>query len=112
VLQRQLVRRIGLGPGDLVFGELVVGHRVETLHALGDLAIGDPLHLELVQAAEIGDLLEGKRRVVDEPNGGGLRHDRERHMSCPSCRLTGKRTGSARPGIGAPSALWGGMAAI
>jgi hypothetical protein len=36
------------------------------------LAVGDALDLERVQAGEVGDLLEGERGVVDQPDGGGL----------------------------------------
>ena len=39
-----------------------------------DLAVGDALHLERMQAAEIGDLLEGHGSVVHQPDGRGLRH--------------------------------------
>ena len=41
---------------------------------LGGLAVGDRLHLERVQPAEVGDLLEGQRGVVDQPDGGRLGH--------------------------------------
>ena len=39
-----------------------------------DFAVGDRLHLERVELAEIGDLLEGQRGVLDQPDGGRLGH--------------------------------------
>ena len=47
-----------------------------TANAGRDLAVGDALHLERMQFAEIGDLIEGQRGVLDEPNGRRLRHQR------------------------------------
>ena len=65
-----------LGLGDLLAGELAGGDRVHALDAVGDVAVGDALHFEHVQAAELGDLLEGERGVVDQPDGGRLGHQR------------------------------------
>ena len=48
-----------------------------------DVAVGDALHLEGVEAAELGDLVEGQRGVVDQPDGGRARHDRLVHRSAP-----------------------------
>ena len=66
--------RIGLTAGDLLGGGLAVRHRIETLHLIGHFAVGDGLNLERMQAAEIGDLLEGERGVLDQPYGGRLGH--------------------------------------
>jgi len=38
--------------------------------------VGHCLHFEDVQAAELGDLLEAERGVVDEPRSGRVRHQR------------------------------------
>jgi len=64
---------------DLLGGGLPVGDRVEPLHLDGDLAIGDRLHLERVQTAEIGDLVEGQGGVLDQPHGGRFRHQGSGH---------------------------------
>ena len=60
--------------------QVAVGDRIEPLHLDGDLAIGDRLHLERVQAAELGDLFEGQRGVLDQPDGGCFRHQRSEHV--------------------------------
>ena len=85
-LRRQRLRRefearlrIGLATRDLLGGGLAVCHRIETLHLVGHLAVGDGLDLERMQPAEIGDLLEGKRGVLDQPNSGRLGHQRSSH---------------------------------
>jgi hypothetical protein len=91
-LQLQLVDRIGLGLVDLFLGQLVVHDRVETLHTGGHVAIRDALHFQLMQAAEIADLLEADRGVVDEPDRGGLCHDRFVHVGrllATGCTRTG-----------------------
>ena len=72
----ELVIGIVLAAVDLVQGELARAQRV----AAGELGrggiVGDRLHLEDVQAAEFGDLLEGERRVVDQPGSGRVGHER------------------------------------
>ena len=70
----QLVRRIFLGPFDLVARELSVHQRIQPLDPLSRLAIGDRLDLQRVHRAEFCDLVEGKRGVVDEPDGRRFRH--------------------------------------
>src|SRR5918998_1540209 len=72
----EAVGRILLRLFDLLAGQLARGHRIEALDAGRDLAIGDALHLKGVKLAEIGDLLERQRRILDEPNGRRLRHQR------------------------------------
>ena len=42
--------------------------------APGDLAVGNTLHLEGMEPAKIGDLLEGQGGIVHQPHGGGLGH--------------------------------------
>src|SRR5207342_1153475 len=76
--------------GDLVAGQLARGDGVHALDAVGDVAIGDALHFEHMQAAELGDLLEGKRCVVDQPDGGRFGHERGTvHRSCNTCKKKG-----------------------
>src|SRR3546814_5772093 len=41
--------------------------------------IGDRLHFQNMQAAEIGDLFESESGVVDQPGRRGVRHERLRH---------------------------------
>ena len=74
--QPQPYLRIGLGAADLLGRDLAVGDRVVADDALCHLAIGDRLHLERVHAAEVGDLGEGERGLLDQPHGGGLGHQR------------------------------------
>ena len=45
-------------------------------NAGADLAIGDALDLERMQFAEFRDLVESQRRVLHQPDSGGLRHER------------------------------------
>jgi hypothetical protein len=72
---------VGLGARDLVAGELAGHDRVHALDALGRFAVGDGADLERVQLAELRDLVEGQGGVVDEPDGGRLRHQKRfRHF--------------------------------
>ena len=64
----------GISRRDLLAGELAVGHRVHADDSDGDFAIGNRLHLEGVHVAEVGNLLEAQSGVLDEPDGGRLRH--------------------------------------
>ena len=66
--------RVGLGPGDLLARQLAGHDRVHALDALRGFAVGDRLHLERMQPAELRDLVEGQRGVVDQPDGGRLGH--------------------------------------
>ena len=45
------------------------------------IAVGDTLYLKRVKAAEIGDLIECKRSIVDKPHGRGFRHEGQRHLT-------------------------------
>jgi hypothetical protein len=65
---------IFLGDMDLVAGELAGGDGVHALDAVSHVAIGDALHLEHVQTAELRDLLEGQGGILDQPDGGRLGH--------------------------------------
>ena len=57
------------------------------LDALRGFAVcGDRLHLERMQAAELRDLLEGKRRVVKQPDRRRLGHQRAYLPSIKSSR--------------------------
>ncbi len=82
-LQHQARRRVGLAALDLVVGQLAVADRVDALDPLGDLAVGDRLDLERVQAAELGDLVEGEPGVLHQPHRGGLGHEGQRHGFSP-----------------------------
>ena len=68
----QPVIRVRLALGDFFAGELPGRDGIAPDDALGALVIGDGLHLERVQLAEIGDLIEGQRGVLDQPDGGRL----------------------------------------
>jgi hypothetical protein len=72
--QLQPVGGIQLGCGDLLARQLAGGNWIHAFDAMGHVAIGNALHLEHVQAAELGDLLEGKRGVVDQPYSSRFRH--------------------------------------
>jgi hypothetical protein len=63
-----------LGQRDLLARQLAVGDRVHALDALRHVAVGDALHFQHVQAAELGDLLERQGSVLHQPDGGGLGH--------------------------------------
>jgi hypothetical protein len=84
----QLVVRIAFGLGDFLARQLAGIDRVEALDALRRFAVRDRLHLKRVQLAELGDLVEGQRRVVDEPDGGRLGHQKRvchwKYLSCSS----------------------------
>ena len=60
---------------DFFAQKLAAGNRIHALDALGDIAIGNAFHFQLMQMAEIGDLLEGEGRVFHQPDGGGLGHE-------------------------------------
>ena len=65
-----------LGLLDLLAGQLARADRIEALDAGGDFAVGDALHLERVQLTEIGDLVEGERGILHQPDSGRLGHQR------------------------------------
>ena len=75
-----------------VFARQLPGeHRIETLDALGGVAIGDRLDFEWMQFAEVGDLVERQRGVLDQPNGRCLRHQqRMGHGNLPRQNLPGR----------------------
>ena len=72
----QAIVGIRLALLDFLAGELAAGDRVHALDAGRHVAVGDALHLEFMEVAEIGDLAEGQPGILDEPNGGGLGHQR------------------------------------
>jgi succinyl-CoA synthetase beta subunit len=59
---------------DLLAAELAGLNRIEALDALRGIAVRDRLDLKRVQFAEVGHLIERQRGVLDQPNGGGFRH--------------------------------------
>ena len=73
--------RIVLAARDLGLRQLAGLDRARADDADRHFFIGDALHLEAVQFAKIADLLEGERRVVDQPNGRRLGHQGFRHTS-------------------------------
>ena len=86
-----IFRRLGilLRLLDLLAGELAGRHRVLALDALGDILVGDAFHFQGMQAAEIGDLLEGQRGIVHQPDGGGLGHQGFRSTAIRSSPFPG-----------------------
>jgi len=70
----EALARIFFRFGDLLAGQLAAGDRVLALDALGHVLVGDALHFQRMQAAEIGDLLKGQSGIVHQPDGGGLGH--------------------------------------
>src|SRR5262249_56240885 len=81
------------GGGGVVEGGLGGGGGVDGVDALRHVAVGDALNLEHVQTAQLGNLLESKGGVLDQPHGGGFRHQefavahrgpfRDRHRALP-----------------------------
>src|SRR5262249_32228938 len=74
--QLEPIVRISDGLLDLLAAELTGEHGIETLDALRGIAVGDRLHLERGKLAEVGDLIERERGVLDQPDGGCFRHQR------------------------------------
>ena len=68
-----------LGGVNFLAGQLAIGDRIRAADIPGNLAVGDTLHFKRMEPAEIGDLLEGQRRVVDQPDSGRLRHQNVGH---------------------------------
>src|SRR5690606_30700294 len=85
---------------DFVAGQLPAGHRIETPDARADLAVRDALDLERMQAAELGDLLEGETGIVHQPDGSGLGHQRSIHHELLALREMGARAHRVFKGLG------------
>jgi hypothetical protein len=47
---------------------------IDADHLDGDLAVGDGLNLQRMQSAELPDLIEGQRCILDEPDRRRLGH--------------------------------------
>src|SRR6202158_6249588 len=90
-LERDVV--IGFRFADLLARELPGQNRVEAFDSLRGVAVGDRLHLERMQLAEFGDLVERQRGVVQKPDGGRLRHQR-------GCGRHGNISSTLRPPAG------------
>jgi len=94
VEQLEPVSRIGNGLLDLLAAKLPGLDRIEALDALRCVTVGDRLHLERVELAEFGDLIERERGVLDQPDGGGFRHQRRcghrLNLLCASSALAGE----------------------
>jgi hypothetical protein len=80
----QAIGGIGLALVDFVLRQLVRAHRI----AAGQLGrggiVGDRLHFEDVETAEVRDLVERQRGVVDQPGSGRMGHERLGHGKTPS----------------------------
>ena len=101
-LARQLehIVRIGLAAVELFLGQLAVADRVTPSQLGRGGIIGDGLDFENVQAAEGGDLVEGQRRIVDQPGGGGVLHQRmggSGHDGLPLATDLRRENGNSRP---------------
>src|SRR5665213_2969137 len=72
--ENQFVVRISLALADLITGKLASGYWIHALDALCHIAVSNALHFKFVQAAKIGNLLERKGGVFNQPNGSGFRH--------------------------------------
>ncbi len=89
----QLIVRVGFGGGDFLAGQLPGEDRIEPLDALRGVAVGDRLHFERMQVAQLRDLVERQRRILDQPHGCRFRHQgRGRHSKSPlrSARPAGR----------------------
>ncbi len=71
-----MVIRIGFGVVDFFARQLTREDRIEALDSLGGIPVRNGFDLERVQFTELGDLIEGQRGILNEPNGGCLRHQR------------------------------------
>jgi hypothetical protein len=87
--------RVLLDAPDLVAGQHAGPHRIKPADSRRHLAVGDALYLKRVQAAELGDLVEGQARVLDQPDGRGLRHQRSIHAKLPG--KASRKMRNARP---------------
>src|SRR5262249_13271581 len=74
VSEPEPIVRIGLAFAQFVPGELPGYDRIASDDALDPLIVRDSLHLEGMQLAEIGNLVERQRRVFDKPDSGRLGH--------------------------------------
>jgi hypothetical protein len=91
-LRRQCQARIGIGLAarDFLRRGLAVGDRIEALHLVRHLAIGNRLNFERMQTAELGDLIEGQRGVFDQPYGGRLGHQGCGHDYSVRCTVASR----------------------
>ena len=63
--------------------QLIVANRVKPLDPGGHIAIGNALHFQFMHATKFGNLTEGQRGVINQPNGSGLGHQRLGHRFIP-----------------------------
>jgi hypothetical protein len=90
--------RVGLAAIELVLGQFAVAHRIAAGQLGGGGIIGNRLHFKDMQAAEGGNLFKGQRRIVDQPGGRRMRHQRmggSGHGFAPSKMSSGN--GNSRP---------------
>jgi hypothetical protein len=76
----QPVRGIGLAELDLAQRQLAGTERIAPGQLGRRRIVGDCLHLQDVEPAKFRDLLKGQRRIVHEPAGRGMRHERLSHQ--------------------------------
>src|ERR1700730_10322406 len=70
----QMVLFIRFRRRDFLAGQLARRNRIMSPDPGGDFTVRDTLYLKRMKLAKIGDLLEGERCILDEPNRGGLGH--------------------------------------
>ena len=101
--QHQAGFGIGLAAIDLFLGQLFGLDRVDPRHADDDILVRNGLHFQFVQFAEVGNLPEGERRVLDQPDGGRFRHHRPVHHNPPARGWIGRQASAAQAAIPASS---------
>jgi hypothetical protein len=65
---------------DFLMGQLAGADRVAAGELGGGGVVGDRLHLENMEAAKLGNLLEAERGIVDQPRRGRVGHERLSHL--------------------------------
>jgi hypothetical protein len=81
--ERQTMAAIFFAGGDFLAGQLARGDRIVALDAGRHFAVGDAFDFKGVQFAKFSDLIEGQRRIFDQPDRGRFGHQRRfAHFSC------------------------------
>src|SRR5690606_346839 len=80
----QLVVGIGFASSNFLARQLTIADRIHALDAVSCIAIGNSRHFQRVKRTELSNLVEGERRIVDEPDSSCLRHEkRMSHKQVP-----------------------------
>ena len=66
--------RILFAAGNFVRRQLTAGNRIQPDDVKSDVAVGNRLHFQLVQFAEIADLFKSQSRIFNQPDGCCLGH--------------------------------------